>query len=180
MSPRGYGGPGFVCYVEKRKKALLSLVSVKLIERECWVPRKKEDWTSTFPWKDILILIVKEVLVKSHTTMCLVWIEHCKKLKVLMMGGSFIVIICHPNMQVFLYNFALKCFVKRKLNFHNTSSKFWTNPPTLSSEVLIVGQIQIKPLFPNITLAPTGKLWKCVLLLLIKEGNTLIKMPWES
>lgn len=54
------------------------------------------------------------------------------------------------------------------------------NPPTLSSELCIAGHIQMKPLFPIIMLAPTARLWKCVLLLFTRDGNTVTKTPWES
>lgn len=60
------------------------------------------------------------------------------------------------------------------------SLRFCVNPPVPSTSVFIVGDIQMKPLFPRMTDAPHGKLWKCVLRRFISDGNTLTKMPCDN
>lgn len=57
------------------------------------------------------------------------------------------------------------------------SLRFCAKPPLPSTSVLIVGEIQMKPLLPKITDAPHVKLWKCVLHRLINDGNTFTRMP---
>lgn len=60
------------------------------------------------------------------------------------------------------------------------SLRFCVKPPLPSTSVLTVGDIQTKPLLPNITDAPHIKLWKCVLHRLISDGNTLTKTPCDN
>lgn len=88
------------------------------------------------------------------------------------------------------YNIILHCdnakiqFLNRTITSRSArgtgSLKFCVNPPVPSTSVFIVGEIQMKPLFPSMTDAPHVKLWKCVLRRFISDGNTLTKIPCDN